>query len=163
MCAQWHVHPATVAPSDMCTQRHVRPVTCAPSDMCAQRHVHPATCSPSKLCAQRNVRPAICAPNDMCAQRYVHQATCVHGKDSDQHARAVWSGSSQGTLWVAKDLKHLQGDSEDSNQPAQMRRLICLRWVHMLFCRKCCFLSQKQVLFWNFARRLLYLRAVFVG
>ena len=28
---------------------------------------------------------------------------------------AVWSGSSQGSLWAAKNPKHLQTDSEDSN------------------------------------------------
>ena len=40
--------------------------------------------------------------------------------------RAVWSESSQGTLWVAKDLKRLHTDIEDSDQPARKRRLI---WV----------------------------------
>ena len=40
--------------------------------------------------------------------------------------RAVWFESSQGILWVAKDPKHLQADSEDSDQTARMRRLI---WV----------------------------------
>ena len=32
--------------------------------------------------------------------------------------------SSQGTLWLAKVQKHLQVGSEDSDQPAHLRRLI---------------------------------------
>ena len=31
--------------------------------------------------------------------------------------RPVWSVSSQGMLWVAKDPKRLQPESEDSDQP----------------------------------------------
>ena len=38
--------------------------------------------------------------------------------------RTVRSESSQGNLWVAKDPKRFQADIEDSNQTAQMRRLI---------------------------------------
>ena len=40
--------------------------------------------------------------------------------------RAVWSESSQGTLWIAKDPKRLQVDSEDPDKPARIRTLI---WV----------------------------------
>ena len=40
--------------------------------------------------------------------------------------RTVWSEYSQGTLWVAKDPKRLQADSEDSGQHARMHRLM---WV----------------------------------
>ena len=39
---------------------------------------------------------------------------------------AVWSESSQATLWVTKDPKPLQEASEDSGQTMQMRRLICV-------------------------------------
>ena len=47
--------------------------------------------------------------------------TCAPSEDSDQPAQF-----SQGTLWAAKDPKSLQGASEDSHQPAQMYRLICV-------------------------------------
>ena len=34
--------------------------------------------------------------------------------------------SSQSALWLAKDSKRLQADSEDSDQPERMHRLICV-------------------------------------
>ena len=40
--------------------------------------------------------------------------------------RAVWSESLQNTLWIDKDPKRLQADSEDFDQIVWMRRLI---WV----------------------------------
>ena len=40
--------------------------------------------------------------------------------------RAVWSESSFGAFWIAKDAKFLHADNEDSDQTAQVRRLI---WV----------------------------------
>ena len=52
----------------------------------------------------------------------------------------------QGTLWVAKGLKRLQADSEDSYQTARMRELICLRWAHRISCRKSCAPAQISVL-----------------
>ena len=33
------------------------------------------------------------------------------------HIRTVWRESSQGAMCVAKDQKHLQANSEDSDQP----------------------------------------------
>ena len=41
--------------------------------------------------------------------------------------RAVWSKSSQGTVWVAKDQKRLSADSEDSDQPARMIWVFAVR------------------------------------
>ena len=38
--------------------------------------------------------------------------------------RTVWSEYSQGAFWIAKDAKFLDADNEDSDQTAQMRRLI---------------------------------------
>ena len=40
--------------------------------------------------------------------------------------RAVWSESSLGAFWIAEDAKCLHVNNEDSDQTAQMRRLI---WV----------------------------------
>ena len=40
--------------------------------------------------------------------------------------RAVWSESSLGAFWLAKDGKFLHADNEDSDQTARMSRLI---WV----------------------------------
>ena len=40
--------------------------------------------------------------------------------------RAVWSESSQGAYWIAKDVEFLHADNEDSDQAARMSRLI---WV----------------------------------
>ena len=68
-------------------------------------------------------------------------------EDSDRPAktqirlriRAVWSESSQRTLWIAKDPKRLQADTEDSDQPARMCTLI---WV---FARRTCNLEKKMM------------------
>ena len=38
--------------------------------------------------------------------------------------RAVWSKSSLGAFWKAKDTKSLHADNEDSDRTARMRRLI---------------------------------------
>ena len=46
--------------------------------------------------------------------------------------RAVWSESSLGAFWIAKDAKVLHADNEDSDQTAPMRSLI---WVFVG--RKC--------------------------
>ena len=40
--------------------------------------------------------------------------------------RAVWSESSLGALWIAKDAKFLHANNENSDLTAQMCRLI---WV----------------------------------
>ena len=42
------------------------------------------------------------------------------------HIHAIWSESSLGAFWLAKGAKFLYADNEDSDQTAQMRRLI---WV----------------------------------
>ena len=42
------------------------------------------------------------------------------------HIIAVWSESSLGILWVAKEAKYLHAASEDSDQTVRMRRLIWL-------------------------------------
>ena len=53
--------------------------------------------------------------------------------------RAVWSESSLGAFWIAKDAKFLHEDNEDLDQITRMRRLtwiffwrICQK---VLFCR----------------------------
>ena len=52
-------------------------------------------------------------------------AACAPSENTDQPVyRAVWSESSHDTLWVSSDPKHLQADSEDSDQTALVRRLI---------------------------------------
>ena len=43
--------------------------------------------------------------------------------------RAVWSESSPGAFWIAKDAKFLHADNEDSDQTVRMRRLI---WVFVV-------------------------------
>ena len=45
----------------------------------------------------------------------------------------VWSESSLGVQWVAKDPSFLHADTEDSDQTGRMPRLICLRWAHSQF------------------------------
>ena len=44
--------------------------------------------------------------------------------------RAVWSESSLGAFWMAKDAKFLHVGYEDSNQSAPMR-LLWVRWEHI--------------------------------
>ena len=62
--------------------------------------------------------------------RNVRKRTFVHVRQAEiqisLRIRAVWSESSLGAFWIAKDAKCLHGDYEDSNQTARMRRLI---WV----------------------------------
>ena len=50
-----------------------------------------------------------------------------------QDTRTVWSKTTYGILWVAKDQKRIQADGEDSDQTG-----LSLRWAHMESCRKCC-------------------------
>ena len=53
--------------------------------------------------------------------------------------RPVWSESSVCTHWVAKDPGFLYADSEDSDQPGQMPRLICVfagQQPHCWFCHE---------------------------
>ena len=53
--------------------------------------------------------------------------------------RAVWSESSLGALWIAKNTNFLHADNEDSDQTARMRRLI---WVFIgRTCKKVHFLT----------------------
>ena len=54
--------------------------------------------------------------------------------------RAVWSESSQGTLWVAMDLKRLQADAQAD---------LSFRWAHMQPCRKCCAPAQMSLYLCN--------------
>ena len=47
--------------------------------------------------------------------------------------RAVWSESSLGAFWIAKEAEFLHADKEDSDQTARMRRLIWVFvWAQML-------------------------------
>ena len=56
--------------------------------------------------------------------------------------RAVWSESSLGAFWIAKDARFLHADNEDSDQTAQMRRLI---WVFVgRTCQKVHFLKLRH-------------------
>ena len=57
---------------------------------------------------------------------------------------AVWSESSQSTLWVAEDPKRLHAEREDSDLTARMRRLI---WV---------FAERKCHLIGNSVARLIF-------
>ena len=61
---------------------------------------------------------------------------------------AVWSESSLGAFWIAKDAKFLRADNEDSDQIARMRRLI--RVFVGRTCRKVRFLTLqlKWLEFW---------------
>ena len=54
--------------------------------------------------------------------KFVH----VRQAKTQINLNTVWSESSQGILWVAKEPMRLQRHSEDSDQTARMRRLI---WV----------------------------------
>ena len=47
--------------------------------------------------------------------------------------RAVWSESSTGAFWIAKDAKVLHADNEDSDHAARMRTLIWvfIEWTHV--------------------------------
>ena len=48
--------------------------------------------------------------------------------------RPVWSESSLGAQWVAKDPSFLHADSEDSDQTGRMPRAdMSLRWAHTHF------------------------------
>ena len=40
--------------------------------------------------------------------------------------RAVWSESSPGAFWIAKDTMFLHANNRDPDQAAQLRRLICV-------------------------------------
>ena len=56
---------------------------------------------------------------------------------------AVWSGSSLGTFWTAKDAKFLPADNWDSDQTAQMHRLIRVFIEHT--CQKVPFLTLQPI------------------
>ena len=59
--------------------------------------------------------------------------------------RAVWSESSLGVFWIAKDARFLRAVNEDFEQAAQMRRLI-LVFVGRT-CWKVRFLTPQIILF----------------
>ena len=54
-------------------------------------------------------------------------------------SRAVWSESSLDAVWIAKDVKFLHAENEDTDQTAQMRRLF--RVFLRRTCQKVCFLT----------------------
>ena len=45
--------------------------------------------------------------------------------------RAVWSESSLGAVWIAKDAKFLTADNEDWADCAHAQTDLILRWAHM--------------------------------
>ena len=63
----------------------------------------------------------------MCAQRRLRSAWA--SAQSDQ--------SSLCARWVAKDLRFLHADSEDSDHSANAQADLSLRWAHMIFCWFC--------------------------
>ena len=50
--------------------------------------------------------------------------TCVPNKDADHPVNPRSDQSSMGTLWIPKDPKFFQADSDDHDQTTQMRSLI---------------------------------------
>ena len=66
--------------------------------------------------------------NDM--NHNVRKRTFIHVRQAKNQIRlrirAVWSESSLGAFWLAKDVKYLYEDYEDSEQTAQKRRMICV-------------------------------------
>ena len=60
--------------------------------------------------------------------RDVRKYTLVHVRPSKTQVspriRAVWSESSLGAFWTAKDINFVYADNEHSDQTARMRRLI---------------------------------------
>ena len=56
---------------------------------------------------------------------------CAPREDSEQPESLLCAQQ------VAKDPSFLHVDSEDSDQPGRMPKLICLRWAHMPFCGFC--------------------------
>ena len=76
--------------------------------------------------------------SDMCAQ-WRFRSVC-----------AVWPESSMGALWTDKNAKFLHADNKDSDQTAQMRRLI---WVFVgCTCRTVHFLTLKLIYFFIITR-----------
>ena len=57
--------------------------------------------------------------------------------------RAVWSESSLGTFWIARDAKFLHSDNEDSEQTARIHRMICV--FVMRICEKVRFLPLRLI------------------
>ena len=65
--------------------------------------------------------------------------TCASSEDTNQPVYLQQTDqSSQGTLWVSKDPKQLQTDSEDWSDYANAQVNLGLRQAHVHFCRKCC-------------------------
>ena len=62
--------------------------------------------------------------------RNVKKCTSGHVRPANikisMRMRAVWSESSLGALWIAKNAMCFHADNEDSNQTARMRCLICV-------------------------------------
>ena len=47
------------------------------------------------------------------------------------HIRTVWSESSLGAFWIAKDAKFLYADNEDWSDCTDAQTDFSLRWTHM--------------------------------
>ena len=76
----------------------------------------------------------------------VYLWTCAPSEDYSR-IRAVWSESSLGTLWIAKDAKFPRADNWDSNQTARMCRLVLVFVVRT--CKNVRFLTLRlKCAFW---------------
>ena len=72
----------------------------------------------------------------------VRERTVWHGRPGEiltsLRIRAVWSESSLGAVWIAKDTKFIHADNENYDQTARMRILIWVFVGHVcqnLLCR----------------------------
>ena len=57
-----------------------------------------------------------------------YKMTCAPSEDRLAWASTQSDQSSLCAQWVAKDPSFLHANSEDSDQPGQMPRMICLHW-----------------------------------
>ena len=89
-------------------------------------------------CPLTSVQSSIWKKRNVPLRQKTYHGTCAHSEDSDQTAHcAVWSESSLGTFWIAKNVKFLHAGNEDPDQTARMRRLIWVflvrRWQNVCF------------------------------
>ena len=93
--------------------------------------------------------------NIMYMSRNVQKRTLVHVRPAkiqiSLRIRAVWSESSLGVFWIAKDANFLHADHEDSDQTARMRRLIWVFFVRT--CQDVRFLTFRLICAWSLARK----------
>ena len=75
------------------------------------------------------------------ASHFLQDCMWIQWRPRSAWASLQYDQSLQGTLWVARNQKHLQLDSKDSDQPVQMH--IALLYVQS--CRKCCALAHTPV------------------